>query len=180
MDVDAAQRDVAAAHAGGAPGVFVSGIAWSTAGLVGLRHGPQAVFAVLFLGGMLIVPGSLLIERVLFDAGRPASGNPLERLGLESTIVLFAGILIALALLRRTPDLAFPALAAAVGARYFAFRTIHGDVAYWVLGGALMMVGMLSLLHLAPLPLTPVLLVGILEIAFSLVLLLRWKRRNRT
>ncbi len=137
MDVDAAQRDIAATHAGGAPGVFVSGVAWFTAGLVGLRHGPQAAFAVLFLGGMLIVPGSLLIERVLFNAGRSASGNPLERLGLESTAVLFAGILIAFALLRAAPDLAFPALAVAVGARYFAFRTIYGDVAYWVLGAAL-------------------------------------------
>lgn len=180
MDLDAAQRNMTAAHAGGAPGVFVSGVAWFTAGLVGVRHGPQAAFAVLFLGGMLIVPGSLLIERVLFKAGRPASGNPLERLGLESTAVLFAGILIAFALLRTASDLAFPALAVAVGARYFAFHTIYGDVSYWILGGALVMVGMLSLLHLAALPVTPALIVGIVESAFSLLLLLRWKRRRRT
>ncbi len=42
------------------------------------------------------------------------------------------------------------------------------------------MVGMLSLLHPAPLPVTPVLLVGIVECAFSALLLLRWKRRGRT
>lgn len=71
MNLDANQRNIAAAHAGGAPGVFVSGAAWFTAGLVGLWQGPHAAFAVLFLGGMLIVPGSLLIERVLFNAGRP-------------------------------------------------------------------------------------------------------------
>ena len=94
--------------------------------------------------------------------------------------MLFAGILIAFALLRAEPDLAFPALAVAVGARYFASRTIYGDVAYWVLGAALVMGGMLSLLHLAPLPVTPVLLVGIVECACSAVLLLRWKRRGRT
>ncbi|WP_174296664.1 DUF7010 family protein [Sphingomonas bacterium] len=88
--------------------------AWLTSGLVGLRHGRQAAFAILSLGGMLIVPVSLLIRRGLLDAGRPAFGNPLERLGLESTAVLFAGILIAFALLRGAPDLAFPALAVAV------------------------------------------------------------------
>lgn len=42
------------------------------------------------------------------------------------------------------------------------------------------MVGMLSLLHVVLLPVTPVLLVGIVEIAFSAALLLRWKRRGRT
>lgn len=178
MDVDAAQRDMTAAHAGGAPGVLVSGVAWFTAGLVGLRYGPQAAFAVLFFGGMLIVPGSLQIERVLLNAGRPAPGNPLERLGLESAAVLFAGILIAFVLLRTGSELAFPALAVAVGARYFAFRTIYGDVAYWALGAALVMVGMLSLLHLVRQPVTPVLIVGIIESASSVFLLLRWKRRN--
>jgi hypothetical protein len=34
MEIEAAQNDLAQAFAGGAPGVFVSGMAWLIAGLV--------------------------------------------------------------------------------------------------------------------------------------------------
>jgi hypothetical protein len=70
MDIAAAQRDIATAYVGGAPAVCVSGVVWLIAGLIELVHGAEVAFAVLFVGGMLIVPTSLLIGRVLFGAGK--------------------------------------------------------------------------------------------------------------
>ncbi len=178
MDIAAAQRDMATAYIGGAPGVLVSGVAWLIAGVVEPSHGVPAAFAVLFVGGMLIVPVSLLIARVLFSAPKVSAGNPFERLGFEGTIVLFAGILISYALLRVASGLVFPALAVAIGARYFAFRTIYGEPAYWVLGGVLAMVGTVAIARSTPLPLGSALIVGIVECTFAALLLTRWKRRK--
>lgn len=179
MDIAAAQRDIAAAYTGGAPGVFVSGAAWLTAGLVELSFGTSAAFAVLFVGGMLIVPVSLLIGRVLCGGRKVSSGNPLEQLGFEGTIVLFAGILIGYSLLIHAPQLTFPALAVAIGARYFAFRTIYGEPAYWLLGGVLAMIGTVGMVRPEWLPLGTLLLIGIAECVFAALLLVRWKRRYR-
>ncbi len=178
MDVSAAQRDIVAAYINGAPGVFVSGMVWLIAGIAALSQNAEVAFAVLFLGGMLIVPGSLLIARIMFGADEISSDNPFQRLGLEATIVLFAGIVIAYALLRTEPELAFPALAIAIGARYFAFRTIYGEPTYWVLGGALTLIGTAAILRIVPLSFDLLLLVGGTECAFAVILLWRWRRRK--
>lgn len=178
MDIAAAQRDLARAYAGGAPGAFVSGVAWLAAGLAESRHGAEVALGVLFVGGMLIVPVSLLIARLLFGAGKVMVGNPLERLGLETTFMLFAGLLISYVLMPVSPQLAFPVLVLAIGARYFAFRTIYGEPTYWMLGGALAMIGTISLVQPAMLPLGLLLLVGITECAFAAILLVRWRRRD--
>jgi hypothetical protein len=177
MDIAAAQRDIATAYVGGAPAVCVSGVVWLIAGLVELNHGAQVAFAVLFVGGMLIVPTSLLIGRVLFGAGTVSADNPLERLGFEGTIVLFAGLLIAYVLLRVAPGIAFPVLAVAIGARYFAFRTIYAEPLYWVLGGMLAAIGTVVMLGLLRMPVGTLLLVGIVEFGGGAVLLVRWKHR---
>jgi hypothetical protein len=108
---------------------------------------------------------------------RFSADNPLDRLGFEGTIVLFAGILIAYALVRIASELAFPALAVALGARYFAFRTMYCEPAYWGLGGMLAMIGAVAMVRPALLPLGSLLLVGLAECMFAALLLLRWKRR---
>ena len=134
----AAQRDLAQAYAGGAPGVFVSGLVWLIAGAVWQLHGVNAAFAALFFGGMAIHPLGVLVERVVFKAPKATIGKPLETLAIEATIPLFVGVMIAWVLLVRAPDLAIPTFAAIVGARYFLFRTLYGEIAYWVLGAAIL------------------------------------------
>lgn len=178
MDVAAAQQNISAAYVGGAPSVLVSGLVWLTAGIVEQGHDATAAFTVLFFGGMLIVPAALMIGRLLFGAGKVTAGNPLERLGLETTVMLFAGILLAYVLLRVAPELAFSALAVAIGARYFSFRTIYGEPTYWVLGALLASIGTVGLLRAAPLPLAPLLLVGIAECVFAALLLARWRGKR--
>jgi hypothetical protein len=178
MDVAAAQRDMTAAYVGGAPGVLVSGIVWLIAGFVGLQQPPGVAFTILFFGGMAIFPLGVLIARVVFRAGKVSPGNPLNRLGIESTIVLFAGILVAWVLLRHASSLALPALAIAVGARYFSFRTMYDEVVFWILGGVLMLIGAGAMLRPPATPGVAALEVGAAECVFALVLLMRWRRER--
>lgn len=177
MEIAVAQRDLSSAYIGGAPAVFVSGVVWLIAGLVELKYGAEIAFGALFIGGMLILPVALLIGHFLFGAPRGPAGNPLQRLGFESTVVLFAGIFIGYALLRVAPALAFPALAVVIGARYFSFRTIYDEPVYWVLGGVLAAIGTLAIASSTWLPIGFLLLVGLVECAFAALLLVRWKRR---
>ena len=173
MDLKLAQREVAIANLGGAPGVLVSGIAWLVAGGVWLRADVTAAFAVLFVGGMLIVPVSLLVSQTLARAPKASPDNPLNQLGIESTVILFAGIFVAYCLLRAAPGLVFPVMAITIGARYFVFRTIYGQVLYWGLGTALLMLGVGASLGWFVLPGNLALATGIVEVGFSAVLFFR-------
>lgn len=172
----AAQQDLARAYAGGAPGVLVSGLVWLIAGTVWQLHGTSAAFAALFIGGMAIHPLALLIERIAFNAPKPTIGKALETLGIEATILLFAGLMIAWILLVRAPDLAISTFAAIIGARYVLFRTMYGDIAYWALGGAILLVAGLALFGF-DLPLNLGFLVGAIELVAAAAILFRWRAR---
>lgn len=173
----AAQRDLAQAYAGGAPGVFVSGLVWLIAGAVWPLHGTTAAFAALFFGGMAIHPLGVLIERAAFKASKATIGKPLETLAIEATIPLFVGVMFAWVLLVRAPDLAIPVFAAIVGARYFLFRTMYGDRAYWALGGAILLVAALALFGIG-MPVNPAFIVGAVELAAAAWILRRWQARR--
>ncbi|WP_447749917.1 DUF7010 family protein [Sphingopyxis fribergensis] len=173
----AAQNDLARAYAGGAPGVLVSGLVWLIAGAVWQLYGTMAAFAALFVGGMAIHPLAVVIERTAFKAPTPTIGKPLETLAIEATIPLFVGVLIAWVLLVRAPDLAIPTFAAIVGARYFLFRTMYGDSAYWALGGAILLIAGLALFGIA-LPVNLGFLVGIVELIAAALILRRWRART--
>ncbi|WP_157072382.1 DUF7010 family protein [Brevundimonas bacteroides] len=172
MDISAAQRDMARVHVRGAPGVLVSGLVWLIAGWLWLNQGVANGFYALFVGGMLIFPLSLLLSRAVFRAPARTKGNPLERLALESTFILFAGILLAWSFLRVSPELSFPAMAVAIGVRYFVFRTIYGSVVYWFLGGVIALLGAAMALTTLELPVNLALVVGAIEVVVSLVLFL--------
>lgn len=169
MQIATAQQDLSKAYLRGAPGVFVSGVVWLVAGALWQTQGLATGFAALFVGGILIFPVSTLLCRVGLRAPRATPGNPLERLALESTFVLFAGIFLAWCFLGIAPELAFPAMAVTIGVRYFVFRTVYGNPVYWVLGGLLAAVGVVGALNVVALPINLALLVGAIEIVLSLV-----------
>jgi len=173
MQLEAAQRAMRTAHVSGAPGVLVSGVVWVDAGVIWARADVAQAFVMLFFGGMAIVPGGLFIARVILRAPKPVEGNPLDRLGLESTFSLFAGLLIAYALLRISPASVFPIMAITIGARYFIFRTIYGEGVFWALGTALTAVGVTALLGLVTWPTNIAVVVGLMELAFAIVLFVR-------
>lgn len=175
--LSAAQQDLARAYAGGAPGVLVSGLVWLIAGAVWQLHGTMAAFAALFFGGMAIHPLGVLIERIAFRAPKATIGKPLEALAIEATVPLFVGVLIAWVLLVRAPDLAIPVFAAIVGARYFLFRTMYGEIAYWALGGAFLLIAAPTLFGFAW-PVNIGFLIGGVELIFAALILRRWRRRS--
>lgn len=172
MQIADAQQDMARAHVRGAPGVFVSGLVWLIAGGLWARDGVGTGFLALFIGGVLIFPASLLISRVFFKAPRAVAGNPLERLALESTFMLFAGMFLAYCFLRVAPELAFPAMAIAIGVRYLVFGTVYGSRIYWVLGGTLAVLGGLVAARALVLPINLALVVGGIELLFAGAILL--------
>lgn len=179
MELAAAQNAMRTAHVSGAPGVLVSGVVWVIAGLIWARFDVAQAFVVLFVGGMAIVPIGVLIARVILRAPKRVDGNPLERLGLESTFSLFVGLLIAYALLRINPAFAFPIVAMTIGARYFVFRTIYGEGTYWALGTALIAVAASALLELGTLPINIAVIAGVIEIAFAILLFVRFRQSNQ-
>ncbi len=172
MQITAAQHDMARAHVRGAPGVLVSGLVWLVAGAVWDKYGVSTGLVALFVGGVLIFPLSLLVARLLFRAPRGLAGNPLERLALESTFMLFAGMFLAYCFLRVAPALAFPAMAVSIGVRYFVFRTVYGNPVYWVLGGILAALGGLVAAQAVSLPINLAWTIGATEVLFSGVILL--------
>jgi hypothetical protein len=178
MNFDEAQRELRAAYIGGSPGVLVSGLSWLAAGLAWMGLGVGSAFAALCVGGMLIMPTTVLIERMLIGAPKTLSrNNPLGRLGLETTFVLFAGIFIGYGLLLAAPALALPAVATTIGARYFAFRTLYDEPLYWLLGTLIGAGGAVAMARLVPFPGNFALVIGVMEVGFSVLLFARWKRR---
>ena len=167
------------AYVGGAPGVLASGVVWVIAGLIWLRLDVPHAFTVLFFGGMLIVPVALFIARVILRAPKPLGENPLDRLGLESTLFLFAGLLIAYALLHLNPAAVFPVIVVTIGARYFTFRTIYGEAIYWVLGAALIAVGSSALLGFIAWPTNVAVVAGFVEVGFAALLFIRHYKSKR-
>ena len=177
MEFNAAQREMSQAHVGGAPGILVSGLAWLCAGIVWSQRGTVTAFAALFVGGMLIVPVSLLMCRLLFRAPKPSPANPLERLGLETAFFLFGGLAIGYAALQVAPELALPAFAIIIGARYTSFRSLYDEPLYWVLGGLIAMAGALVMFRIVALPGNLAIIVGVIELVLAGVVLARQRRK---
>ena len=177
MEFKAAQRDLSQAYIGGAPGILVSGLAWLSAGIVWSQSSTAAAFAALFVGGMLIVPVSLLICRLLFGAPKPSPGNPLERLGIETAFFLFGGLAIAYAALQTAPELALPAFAVVIGARYTSFRSLYDEPLYWLLGGLIAAAGALALFRVVAFPGNLAIIVGAIELVLAGAVLARHRRR---
>lgn len=176
MDLATAQDRLVTAYANGATGVLMSGLVWVVAGVFHITSGQGPAFWALFFGGMLIQPGAMLLARLVPGTSRPIPGNPLDRLAVESLAVLFGGLFLGYLLLRQAPSLAFPAIAMAVGARYFLFRTLYREPLFWGFGAAVM--GLAGAVALGlPYPRgSLVLLVGLVELMAAILLLMRWRK----
>lgn len=173
LDLGKAQDELRAGYVSGAPGVAISGLVWLAAGIVWIMQGTNAAFALLFVGGVAIFPLSVLACRLLFRAGPISKENPLNRLGFETTVPLFAGLFVTFTVLSRSAPLAFSLFATIVGARYFAFATLYRDLTYWALGATLFAAGFAFAAFGKALPLNVALCIGAIELIFSALLFAR-------
>jgi hypothetical protein len=140
-DLDAAQADMRFGYFSGAPGILVSAAAWLTAAIVALRVSPRQAVWVLFVGGALIHPVSVLLARMLGRPGKHAPGNPLAGLAAATTLWLIFSLPIAYGASVVRIEWFFPAMLLVIGGRYLTFGSLFGLRLYWALGLTLAIAG---------------------------------------
>ncbi len=170
MNFKDAQQDMSFAYLGGGTGVLVSGIIWCIAGLFAMFYNYQVSMLALFFGGMLIHPLSILIAKLLKRTGKHQTDNPLGKLAIESTMILFIGLFLAFYVSSLKVEWFFPVMLLAIGVRYLIFNTLYDNKVYWLLGGILMVSGMLCILFSADF-IVGAFFGGITEVIFSLIIL---------
>lgn len=173
MNIGNAQQDMRNAYLSGGTGVLISGLVWMTAGIVGIFYSVQTSFLIFFFGGMLIFPLSILVAKLFNRSGKHRKENPLGKLGMESTVILFIGLFITYLLLQNQPTWVFPFMLMIIGARYLVFQTIYGLKVYWMLGLLLIVAGFTGLI-LNPPFYTCGIIGGILEFIFSAIIILKY------
>ena len=170
MKFEEAQKDMDFSYFGGGTGVLVSGLVWSLAGLVGILQSDQASMLTLFIGGMFIHPLGMLLSKVLKRPGNHNPKNPLGKLALESTIILFVGLFLAFYVAKLHVEWFYPIMLMAIGVRYLIFNTLYGAKIYWVLGAVLMLSGVFCIL-LGVNFIIGAFIGGLTEVIFSIVIL---------
>ncbi len=175
MNFEAAQKDMRFSYFGGATGVLVSGLVWCTAGTVALLYSNQASMLTLFFGGMLIFPLSMLLAKALKRPGTHKPENPLGKLALESTVILFVGLFLAFSVARLQVDWFYPIMLLTIGVRYLLFNTLYGARIYWLLGFLLIFSGVFCILFDADF-IIGAFIGGVIEVIFSIVILLQSKK----
>ena len=169
MKFEDAQQNMNLAYFGGGTGVLVSGLVWCIAGFVALLHSNQSSMLTLFFGGMFIHPLAMLLSKALKRSGNHDPKNPLGKLALESTIILFVGLFLAFYVAKLQAEWFYPIMLMIIGVRYLVFNTLYGMKVYWILGASLMFSGMLCIVLNANFVIGAF-IGGITEIVFALVI----------
>lgn len=152
MDIQQAQSDMRRGYMSGATGILASSIAWAAATACVFLVSPQQAVWVLFIGGAMIYPASLLISKVLGAPGTHTRGNPLAGLAGATTFWMILSLPLAYAASLLQIEWFFPAMLLIIGGRYLTFGTLYGMRLYWLLGFALAGAGMaLGVLNAPPL-----------------------------
>jgi len=174
MTIEQAQADMRHAYFGGAAGIAISGLAWLIAAGTAFVA-PAFALIALFIGGMFIHPGAMLLSRLLGRRGTHAKGNPLAQLAVESTIWLLLAIGVAFLASMQRAEWFFIAMMLTIAGRYFTFATLYGIRLYWACGATLA-VGAFALAGLNAPTTTITLTGGLVEIVFAAVVFNRERR----
>lgn len=185
MDVNTAQQDMRRGYVSGATGILASSLAWFAATFAAWRFSPEQAVWVLFVGGALIYPASVVIAKLLRASGKMTRGNPLGGLAGATTAWLIFSLPLAYVVSLQRLEWFFPAMLLIIGGRYLTFATLYGMRLYWALGVALAGAGFL-LAWTAAAPVATALAGAAIEFAFAIiafVLHARWSKadnHNRT
>ncbi len=180
MDISEAQRDMRRGYMSGATGILASSLAWAAATACVYLLSPQQAVWVLFIGGALIYPASLLISKVLGAPGSHTRGNPLAGLAGATTFWMILSLPLAYVASIVQIEWFFPAMLLIIGGRYLTFGTIYGMRFYWVLGFALAGAG-IALAMLNAQPLVSAAAGSAIEFVFAIVAFVlhgRWAKQS--
>jgi len=86
MDIAAAQKDMREAYFNGSTGALVSGLVWLMAGILAFYTDQKTALIVFLVGGMMIFPVSVVLDKLLGRSGKHDPKNPLGQLALETTV----------------------------------------------------------------------------------------------
>lgn len=132
-----AQQDMKKAYANGALGVLISGMIWLSSAIVVYYLSESQAIWYLLIGGVLIYPLSIIINKIFGLKGKHKPGNPLAKTALEGTVFMLMCIPLAYELSLQYNEWFFQAMLMIIGGRYLTFESIYGNKMYWILGGTL-------------------------------------------
>ncbi len=178
MLFDQAQQDMSQAYADGGTGILTSGIVWAIAAGVSFYYSPMAGMASLFFGGMLIFPLAVLLAKGMGCKGSHQKHNPLGKLAIETTVLLFVGLFTAFCVAQIHLNWFFPIILMVIGARYLLFQTIYGVKTYWLLGGLLIATGAASLMFVDHFS-ASAFIGAIIELIFAVVMITSFNRKAK-
>jgi hypothetical protein len=172
-----AQKDMCVGHANGSFGIIVSGFVWLFSAFISNTYSVQNAIWALLIGGALISPISIVIEKIMGFKGHKVT-NPLKNLAMESTFWMLMCIPLAYGLSLQKTEWFFQGMLLIIGGRYLTFASIYGTKFYWILGATLGISAYLLLIN--NVQSTNSLLTGAsIEIIFGiLLLLLYYKNKN--
>lgn len=179
MNFEEFQKDMRVAYLGGGTSIIVSGIIWLISGLAGIYLTQTTSILIFFVGGMLIYPLGLLTAKLLKRSGKHQKNNPLAKLALESTAILFIGLFIAFSVFQIHKLWFFPIMLMIIGVRYLVFQSIYGMKIYWILGLLLIIPGMVCLITNQPFHLGGI-IGGIIELIFGVLIIRQDRKANET
>ena len=177
-EVDEAQRDMRDGYFSGAAGILASSLAWAAAAAATIFVSAETAVWVLFAGGMLIHPASIVICKVLGARGNHAKENPLAPLAIATTFWLIFSLPIVYVVSLQRMEWFFPAMLLVIGGRYLTFALLYGMRIFWALGLALAGAGF-ALGYIAAQPAIAVVAGAGIELVFAVVVLMlhaAWKK----
>ena len=178
-DLDTAQADMRFGYYSGAPGIFASAAAWLTAAVVALQVSPKQAVWVLFAGGVLIHPVSVLLAKMLGRPGKHEPGNPLAALAFATTFWLIFSLPLAYGVSILRIEWFFPAMLLVIGGRYLTFGSLFGMRIYWALGLTLAITGYF-LGRAGALPAVSAFIGAAIEAAFAVTVLVLGRHEVRS
>jgi len=133
-DLLQAQQDMRRGYVSGATGILASALAWAAAAATAYFVSAERSVWVLFIGGMLIHPVAVLLDKAFGASGSHAKNNPLGVLAAATTLWLIFSLPLAYVAHLQRIEWFFPAMLLVIGGRYLTFATIFGMRLYWALG----------------------------------------------
>lgn len=136
-NIQQAQQDMRTAYGFGSTGILSSGLVWLISAIAVNQFNTNTGIWTLIIGGMMIVPLSMLIGKLAGISGSHTNGNPLGKSAMEGTVWMIMCIPLALGLSLVRPEWFFQGMLMIIGGRYLTFASLYGMRIYWLLGALL-------------------------------------------